>query len=204
MLLYDHLLNHVVPAISPSAHLTPLIAGIGARTSIVSALSPLELIRTNLQSTPLSPDNPHTLRSVLTSVRALVRQHGVRHLWRGLGPTLWRDVPFSGLYWASYENTKSRLARRGYKGAMASFVSGSTSGITAALVTSPFDVMKTRRQAMVMANSAQTTTATFPLIVELARTEGLSALFAGIGPRMLKIAPACGIMIACYDVRPIP
>jgi len=33
------------------------------------------------------------------------------------------------------------------------------------------------------------------------QTEGYSALYAGIGPRMAKIAPACGVMIACYEVR---
>lgn len=200
MLTYDHLLNNTIPLVSPSPALTPLIAGIVARASMTSILSPLELIRTNLQSTPLSPDNPHTLRSVLASVRTLVRANGARHLWRGLGPTLWRDVPFSGIYWASYESLKARLRARGFEGAPAAFVSGATSGISAALVTSPFDVMKTRRQAMVMASSASTKTGTFPLLAELVRTEGVSALFAGLGPRMFKIAPACGIMISCFEV----
>ncbi len=32
------------------------------------------------------------------------------------------------------------------------------------------------------------------------RTEGSSALFAGITPRVAKIAPACGIMISCFEV----
>jgi solute carrier family 25 protein 39/40 len=199
MLTYDHLLNKTIPTISPTPALTPLISGILARTSITALLSPLELIRTNLQSTPLSPDKPHTLRSVLVSVRALVRMHGPTHLWRGLGSTLWRDVPFSGIYWASYEGWKGVLARRRYEGTPAAFVSGAVSGISAALVTSPFDVIKTRRQAMVMA-SASKTTSTLPLIREVIQTEGVSALFAGLGPRMFKIAPACGIMIACFEV----
>lgn len=121
------------------------------------------------------------------------------HLWRGLGPTLWRDVPFSGLYWAGYETCKAAFNRRGQEGAPVAFASGAISGTTAALLTSPFDVLKTRRQALVMSHAGKTT-ATWPLVAEILRTEGITALYAGILPRIVKIAPACGIMIACFEV----
>jgi solute carrier family 25 protein 39/40 len=200
MLAYDHLQHDFLPEIMGATTFTPLVAGMTARASVTSLVSPLELIRTNLQSTPISPDRPNTLSSVLASIRHLVRLNGPTYLWRGLGTTLWRDVPFSGLYWASYESGKRLLRKGGHEGVSAAFASGATSGILASLVTSPFDVMKTRRQAMIMSHSASTTTATFPLVAEVVRTEGFSALFAGLGPRMIKIAPACGIMIACYEV----
>lgn len=197
MLTYDYLLNTMFPTVV-SPGLAPLLAGVSARTLITSISSPLELIRTNLQSTPLSPDNPHTLRSVLSSVGTLAQKQGSLYLWRGLGPTLWRDVPFSGLYWAGYEGLKGLFRRRGQEGAWIAFVSGAASGTTAALVTSPFDVLKTRRQALLMSTTSRTT-ATFPMLKQILRTEGMSALYTGIGPRIAKIAPACGIMIACYE-----
>ncbi|KAG6850501.1 hypothetical protein H0H93_012502 [Arthromyces matolae] len=199
ILTYDHLLNVVLPPILPHESTVPLFAGIIARSIITSVASPLELIRTNLQSTPLSPQNPHTLRSVLTSVRALVAQRGLSSLWRGLGPTLWRDVPFSGIYWASYENWKREFARHGYHGAWVAFISGAVSGTSAALITSPFDVLKTRRQALIMAPASPQSTSSIPFMLRILQTEGVSALFAGIMPRIAKIAPACGIMIACFE-----
>ncbi|KAF8642396.1 hypothetical protein AX16_009664 [Volvariella volvacea WC 439] len=199
ILTYDHLLNVVLPPAIPSKALVPLVSGILARTFITSVMSPLELIRTNLQSTPLSPDNPHTLRSVLTSVRALVHKQGIRCLWRGLGPTLWRDVPFSGIYWASYEAWKGEFRNHGHQGPAVAFSSGAVSGVTAALLTSPFDVLKTRRQALLMSGSNARIVGTISLMSHIARTEGVSALFAGLMPRVAKIAPACGIMIACYE-----
>jgi len=198
MLTYDYLLRHVVPAVIPFPSVVPLAAGVFARSIVSSVVSPLELIRTNLQSTPSLPNTPHTLRSVLGSLEGLVRTHGVGHLWRGLGPTLWRDVPFSGLYWASYEGMKRYLERRGRSGPSVAFVCGASSGTLAALVTSPFDVLKTRRQALVMTMPDQPTRV-LPLLQQIVRTEGVSALFAGLGPRIAKIAPACGIMIACFE-----
>ena len=200
MVTYDHLLHSVFPLfVTPSAF-TPLIAGITARTFISTMASPLELIRTNLQSTPLSSSNPNTFRSVISRITGLVRKQGPTSLWKGLSTTLWRDVPFSGLYWANYEGLKSWFNRNGHEGTPVAFASGAMSGIIAALITSPFDVLKTRRQASIMSTPSHTI-ATLPMLRHMVRTEGYSALYTGIGPRMAKIAPACGIMIACYEVR---
>jgi len=122
-------------------------------------------------------------------------------LWRGLSATLWRDIPFSGFYWASYESLKKSFARNGHEGTWVAFVSGATSGSAAALITSPMDVIKTRRQALVMASSSSASgiTSSLPLAKHIIRTEGVSALYAGLTPRIAKIAPACGIMIACFE-----
>lgn len=201
ILAYDHLLNVVLPPFIRSETGVPLVAGVLARSAIVSIASPLELIRTNLQSTPLSPENPHTLRSVLSSIRTLIRTNGFQVMWRGLGPTLWRDVPFSGVYWASYEKWKKAFAKRGHEGAWVAFISGAISGTSAALITSPFDMLKTRRQALIMSLSTQKgSPSTFRLLFRIFRTEGPSAFFAGIIPRIAKIAPACGILIASFEV----
>ncbi|KAJ6519892.1 mitochondrial carrier domain-containing protein [Mycena sanguinolenta] len=198
MLTYDHLLNVVLPPLLP-AGVVPLSAGILARSTITTIMSPLELVRTNLQSTPAHPLNPNTLRSVLRSVQSQVRCHGVRFLWRGLGATLWRDVPFSGLYWAGYETIKGSFRRRGQTGAGVAFIAGAFSGMTSALITNPFDVLKTRRQAIIMSSSPSAKNSSIPLLVRILQTEGASSLFAGLVPRVAKIAPACGIMIACYE-----
>jgi solute carrier family 25, member 39/40 len=205
MLTYDHLVHKVLPPLLPPA-LVPLTSGMMARTMITSLASPLELIRTNLQSTPSSPGTPRTLRSTLSSIAALARKYGTLHLWRGLGATLWRDVPFSGLYWAGYEICKRSLNRAGYEGAAVAFVSGAVSGTTAALATSPFDVLKTRRQALVMSGAAGAASTSgsrvrmTSVLKEIVSKEGVPALYAGIMPRIAKIAPACGIMIACFEV----
>lgn len=224
MITYDNL-RRKLPLPDAYAAWSPLIAGVAARTFVSSIGSPLELLRTRLQATPADPYKPHTVRSVVKGIRLMVQHNGVLSMWKGLGPTLWRDVPFSGLYWAGYESIKGRLRRRGHQGSGVAFVSGAISGTVsfstssfwlfaaidrfgsaqqaAAMVTLPFDVLKTRRQALLAAvaqGKDLKLTATIPLLRQIVRTEGPKALFAGLTPRIAKIAPACGIMIACYEV----
>jgi solute carrier family 25 protein 39/40 len=201
MVTYDHLNKKVVQKILPDSYFTPLVSGITARTVISTIASPLELLRTTLQSTPPNPNVPHTLSSVLNSTRILAKTQGLTALWRGLTPTLWRDVPFSGIYWANYETWKSTFRERYNRtGAFYEFISGAVSGITAAVITHPFDVAKTRRQALVLSQEG-VPAQTMRFLLKIARQEGIPALYAGIAPRLAKIAPACGIMIASYEVR---
>ncbi|KAI8817184.1 mitochondrial carrier domain-containing protein [Fimicolochytrium jonesii] len=104
---YEHIRDLI------SAHLksqnqdqwAPLLAGATARTLAATAISPIELLRTRMQST----SSLRTLSSALTNIRAMVRDAGWIALWRGLTPTLWRDVPFSAVYWIGYEGGKKWL-----------------------------------------------------------------------------------------------
>jgi solute carrier family 25 protein 39/40 len=139
MLTYDHL-NQSLPVIEAAPLLTPLTAGIASRSMVASLVSPLELVRTRLQSTPTYPGTPHTMQSVLDGIRSMVATDGARSLWRGLGPTLWRDVPFSGIYWAGYESGKRLLNRHGYTGVDAAFTSGAVSGMVSTHLFSVFSV----------------------------------------------------------------
>jgi len=37
-------------------------------------------------------------------------------------------------------------------------------------------------------------------LIAVARAEGVAALFAGVGPRLMKVAPSCAVMIASYEL----
>lgn len=59
----------------------------------------------------------------------LIKQDGIRGLWRGIFPTLYRDVPFSAIYWMNYETIKSLYAGPSNVPSFGlSFVAGAISG----------------------------------------------------------------------------
>lgn len=188
-----------------SAATAPLIAGAAARSAAASAASPLELARTTLQAGVAGEGA--TVASVLRDVR---RQHGIRAWWRGLGPTLLRDAPFSAIYWSSYEILKhpvrSPLPRRAFASGNEVplyIASGSGAGSLAALCTVPADVIKTRKQAPVSTGAPSSHGASIPSSLEIVReivaTDGIRGLFRGAGPRIARVAPACAIMMSSFE-----
>ncbi|XP_033728178.1 solute carrier family 25 member 40-like [Pecten maximus] len=178
----------------------PMVAGVTARTWAVTLISPLEMVRTKMQSEQLS------YTAVWKSVKKMVRRDGVIRLWMGLGPTLLRDVPFSALYWFGYESFRSMLQKIHGKVGInfwENFFAGAASGAIAGVITLPFDVIKTHRQIelgdMMNLSGEKQTSSTFRLIQNLYRQQGVTSLFTGIVPRVVKVAPACAIMISSYE-----
>lgn len=86
-------------------------AGAAARILAAGAVSPVELFRIRLQATQgsSSPGAATPLVETFRGIKDMVGVHGYRSLWRGLTLTLWRDVPFSGMYWWGYESIRGRL-----------------------------------------------------------------------------------------------
>ena len=233
--------NHVSDAYAP------LIAGSIARVAAATVISPIEMFRTRMQATSGSK----VFRETLHGLSEMVKAQGYTSLWRGLTLTMWRDVPFSGFYWWGYEVTRNALTdmrdlRRGRvldpersstrirsrsrsqenhtATFVDSFVAGATSGAVAAVVTTPFDVGKTRQQVLKHAedigggisSSASSSKAavgkgstgtirpedrSMPrFLYHIFQTEGLPGLFRGWAARCLKVAPACAIMISSYEI----
>ncbi|XP_024086320.1 solute carrier family 25 member 40-like isoform X2 [Cimex lectularius] len=176
----------------------PLIAGCTARLWAATIVSPLELIRTKMQSKRLSYLEMHE------AIKALIKYHGWQGLWKGIGPTLLRDVPFSGIYWVTYEKFKT-LNRSKQTNFAFCFLGGSIAGSLAAFVTTPFDVVKTYRQIemaekeIITEPPSLSKKSTYSVMSNIYRRNGLSGLFTGLMPRIIKVAPACAIMVATFE-----
>lgn len=144
----------------------PLISGSFARILAALAVSPIEMFRTRMQSAQGGATG--VFKETMIGMHRMTQSQGYTSLWRGLTLTMWRDVPFSALYWWGYEDLRNRLRNARHDGIITavslapgkqqekeeshlqtftdSFLAGSLSGAAAAFVTTPFDVGKTRQQ----------------------------------------------------------
>lgn len=175
----------------------PLLAGSSARVISAMCVSPLELVRTKMQSKKLSYDE---LRMAL---QHLLQNQGPKGLWKGLGATLLRDVPFSAIYWTTYENYK-RIWCSPDSPPYFYFVGGAIAGCLSALFTVPFDVVKTHQQIdigekEIYSQKPQPSANTFTIIRSIYDQKGVKGMFAGLTPRLVKVVPACAIMIGSFE-----
>lgn len=182
----------------------PFVSGGLARSMASTMVAPLELLKTRLQSIQVATGQS-AMQVALRSVKEMLAVDGPRSLFSGLGITLWRDIPFSSIYWLVLETVrgafpKSLKYRHSHSEKfIESFASGIIGGVVASVLTTPFDVAKTRRQlAHPSCGSAHMNMLTF--MSSIAKKEGFTALLVGIGPRTMKVAPACAIMITSYEM----
>lgn len=178
----------------------PIFCGAAARCIAATTISPLEMVRTKMQSQKMS------YWEISRAVGQLVKIEGPLSLWRGLGPTLLRDIPFSSIYWAGYEFMKQKLDQR-HPSLRFSLTAGAIAGSLAAVATLPFDVAKTHRQIELGERDlldpskrlTQASPKTGDILKKVYSQSGVAGLFSGIVPRVIKVAPSCAIMISIYE-----
>ena len=114
---------------------------------------PSEVLKTRLQlqgryNNPFFKSG-YNYRSTLDATRTIIRTEGGSALYYGYKATIFRDLPFSALQFAVYEQgQKWAKAWVGHKdiGLSLEILTGATAGGLAGVITCPLDVVKTRIQ----------------------------------------------------------
>ncbi|CAM0950563.1 unnamed protein product [Alopecurus aequalis] len=127
-----------------------------------------------------------------------MQKDGIRGFFRGTGATLCREVPFYVAGMCLYGEAKKaaqHLLSRDLE-PWETIAVGALSGGLAAVVTTPFDVMKTR-----MMTAPPGSPVSMQLIVfSILRNEGPLGLFKGAIPRFFWIAPLGAMNFAGYEL----
>lgn len=182
-----HWMRNTVCRGKPSTVQSLLIGG-AARTFAGSVMIPFTVIKTRVES------GSFQYRSVARALVSIISKEGIRGLTRGLGPTLARDVPFSGLYLAFYEMLKSKTPAwlTSSSPGSAHMMAGLGAGLLASIVTQPADVVKTRMQLGSGAGLLATSTSLY-------REAGIISFSAGLAPRMLRRTVMAALAWTVYE-----
>lgn len=117
-----------------------MLAGGGAGLCQVVATNPMEMLMINMQS--------NAAKGRAGSMFQLIRELGLPGLYKGSAATLFRDIPFSVVFFSMNSFLRQTLVDdNGHLPMSKVFLAGITAGSSAAAFSTPMDVVKTRLQA---------------------------------------------------------
>lgn len=138
----------------------------------------------------------------MAKVRAwtVIKDLGIRGLYKGSRACFLRDIPFSAIYFPTYAHCKLKFADdNGHNGPGSLLLSAVIAGVPAAYLVTPADVIKTRLQ--VAARKGQTTySGVLDACRKIWKEEGGQAFWKGGPARVFRSAPQFGFTLLTYEI----
>jgi len=196
--------KRLIASVSPDGKVSMIGgAAAGSLAGISEAVinCPFETIKVRMQAV----ENLARFSSSSECLKMLVKEEGVAALYLGLGPQMWRNGLWNGMYFGAIgvAAQKFPLPQGSTKGdrLLHKFVTGVVGSMLGTLANTPFDVVKSRMQQQVAPKSGEQLKYrnTFQSLRLIAKEEGTNALYKGLVPRLVRLGPGGGIMIVAFD-----
>lgn len=184
------------------------IAGVGAGlTEAVLVVNPTEVIKIRLQAqnhSLVDPLDTPKYRNAAHCVWTVVREEGFTALYRGVALTAARQASNQGVNFTVYSELKAKLndLQPQYNGQLPSYqtsVIGLISGALGPLSNAPLDTIKTRMQREGGASKESGLSRFTRISRQLIAQEGIHALYKGITPRIMRVAPGQAVTFTVYE-----
>lgn len=185
-----------------------MLAGGLAGLCQIIITTPMELLKIQMQDAgritaqAKEAGNPVPKTSATKIALELLKSKGIMGLYKGIGATMLRDISFSVVYFPLFATLNDFGPRKIDSSGEAvfwwSFLSGCSAGSLAALAVNPFDVIKTRLQALKKIEGETQFNGVADCIRKTLTMEGPQAFFKGGLCRMIVIAPLFGIAQMVY------
>lgn len=182
------------PSFDRKVMFSAIAGGIGA---IIGNPADMTLVRMAADSR-LPPDQRRNYQNVFDALSRIKKEEGVLAWWKGSTPTVARCVVVNVSQLTTYSQAKQELLNRGYikeDGLKCHVVSSMIAGLVATLATQPVDVVKTRIQNMKQGQNM----GVISCLAQIARTEGVPALWRGFLPAYARMGPQTTIMFILFE-----
>lgn len=164
------------------------------------ALCPTELVKCRLQAAREMAAQQGTEAFKHTGpwqmCGRILKSEGVLGFFKGFWPTFMREVPGYFFFFGGYETCRHALTPPGQCkddiGALRIVLSGGVGGVSLWLAIFPADVIKSRVQIQGRGGMLQTG-------LHVLRNEGVSALYSGLGPTVVRSFFATGALFWAYE-----
>lgn len=160
---------------------------------------PQDVVKQKLQA---QLNQQTTYKNSFQTFSHIVRTSGISGLYQGFGAAILSFGPYVGIYFALYEKLK-QFSKQTQQKETLSIYSNSLNAIVAssasAIVTTPFDVVKTRIQVQEGKDYASERRHIVGTLRQLVKEEGYGGLFRGVKPRVLWMASGTALTMIIYE-----
>lgn len=163
---------------------------------------PLDFVRARLT---LQGGDHVAYRGITHCMVSVVRENGVRGLFKGLWPSLVGVFPYIGIDFAVYETLRTMLPpstknERGDTSRTALFCCGAIAGIVGQTVAYPLDLVRRRLQVQGFSDAQyEYKGGILRTMRQIIHEEGIKGLYRGMIPNYAKVVPAVSVSFAVYE-----
>lgn len=178
------------------------VAGIGAGALAAAVGNPTEVALIRMQADGLKPLSQQArYTSAFDALRRIASNEGILALWKGAGPTLIRAMSINFGQLTSFSEAKNQLQEHtNLSTPVRTALAAGIAGCAGALISQPFDFVKTRLQNQSKPSAAAAAAAgsgsgellykgTFDCLFKVVRKEGFFRLYRDILPYFMRIGP---------------
>ncbi|EIM80150.1 mitochondrial tricarboxylate transporter [Stereum hirsutum FP-91666 SS1] len=196
---YDHFKSLLADEQGKISAPRSLLAGLGAgMTEAVLAVTPSETIKTKLIDDAKRPQPQY--RGLVHGTMSIVRQEGIRGIYRGLFPVMMRQGANSAIRFTTYATLKQFVQSRTRAGQQlpsgVTFGIGAIAGLVTVYTTMPLDVIKTRMQSLEARTQYRNS---FHCAYRIFTEEGVRRFWTGTTPRLARLIMSGGIVFTIYE-----
>ncbi|GEQ68155.1 hypothetical protein JCM33374_g1822 [Metschnikowia sp. JCM 33374] len=182
------------------------LAGVGAGTTeAVLVVNPMEVVKIRLQAQHHSMADPLDVpkyRNAPHAAYLICKEEGFSTLYRGVSLTAARQASNQGVNFTVYSKLKEYLQEYHRLEVLPSWETsliGLFSGALGPLSNAPLDTIKTRLQKTTFASNESGWMRIVKIGRQLVKEEGIHALYKGITPRIMRVAPGQAVTFTVYE-----
>ncbi len=178
--------------------LTPAAAGVISGVTEAVTVTPFQVVKVRLQTKEYVGRYKHTVDCALQ----IFRTEGLFSFYTGLGPTLWRNCIWNGVYFGSMFHIKALFPVTSSKAVdvVQTLTAGFIGGMLGTCFNAPFDMVKSRFQSqLVNTSGTRLYRYTLPSLLMILRKEGPRAVYKGFAPKAVRMGLGGGVCMSAFE-----
>ncbi|ODQ49419.1 hypothetical protein PICMEDRAFT_70961 [Pichia membranifaciens NRRL Y-2026] len=186
----------------PFTFLSGVMAGV---TEACIVVNPMEVVKIRMQAQHNSLRDPLAKPKYTNAPQAavlIVKEEGLKTLWRGVALTAGRQAINQGANFTTYSFLKSRLQDSQNTEVLPTYqtaVIGFISGAIGPFCNNPLDTIKTRMQKETGISNESNLSRGLRIGKNLIKESGVTAFYKGIIPRVIRVASGQCVVFPVYE-----